>query len=385
MAWVFWIAVCVCLYVYGLYPLLVAALAKWRRSATQPLRPSAEPVSVVLVAHDEVGVIRARLENLLAQEPAGVVGEVVVVSDASSDGTDGVVAEISATDPRVRLIALPARSGKARGLNVGVTAARHEVVVFADARQAFTPDTVASLRARLAAPDVGAVSGELRFREPGQRPGVAASLGLYWRYETWIRRNEGEFDSVTGCPGAVYAIRRALFTPIPDGLLLDDVWVPIHVVMAGQRVVYEPNAVAWDDAQQRLDNEFRRKVRTLGGNLQLVLADPRVLAPGSNRLWWVLWSHKLGRLLVPFALVAALLSNLLLAGPWYRALLAAQALFYLLGVVGYARDKGLPLPRCRLCDTVRLFLSLNLAAVLGAVSVLSGRSQRLWVKTGPGG
>jgi cellulose synthase/poly-beta-1,6-N-acetylglucosamine synthase-like glycosyltransferase len=277
-------------------------------------------------------------------------------------------------------VTVPNRRGKAAGLNLGIVAARNSIIVFADVRQDFQPDTIRLLVSRFADPMVGAVSGELRFREHTTKGHVSESLGLYWRYETWLRRNEANFDSLIGCPGAVYAVRRQLITPVPDKLILDDVWIPIHVVMSGKRVTYENRAIAWDIAREALGDEFKRKVRTLAGNLQLVSADFLILSPIHNRLWWMFISHKLFRLVVPYALVTALAINVALTGPFYLGTLILQLMFYSLGLMGYLVQFGRGKTACKLCNAVKVFLGINAAAAVGLVVALAGQYNSLWTK-----
>ena len=375
----FWFCVGLVFYTYFLYPTLIAAL-RYPRSRADALGAPPGRVSIVVVAHNEDAQIRTRLENLLGQQPQELIGEIIVVSDGSNDGTCETVGKLAGQDSRIRLIALPDRSGKAAGLNVGIAAAKNSFIVFTDARQEFQSDTIKLLILRFADPAVGAVSGELKFREYTVKGYVSESLGLYWQYETWLRRNEASFDSLIGCSGAVYAARKELIKPLPDGLILDDVWIPIHIVMSGKRVVYEPQAIAWDVAREALGDEFKRKVRTLAGNLQLVSADPLILSPLHNRLWWMFISHKLCRLVVPYALVVAIAVNVSLTGPYYVGTLVLQIIFYFLGLVGYLVQWGWNKTSCKLCNAVRVFLGINVAAAVGLVVALTGRCNSLWTK-----
>lgn len=372
----FWLCVGVVLYTYFAYPLLIAALAMGRRRKQAKIALREGHVSVVLVVRNEASRVAARIRNLIEQQPAGIVGEIVVVSDGSDDATDEVVSGLALADPRIHLVRQSVPKGKAAGLNLGIGVARNDVLVFADARQTFQVDAVARLYARFADEEVGAVAGELRFLSAAGANDVAETVGLYWRYEVWIRSNEAQVDSVIGCPGSIYAARRELVRPLPEGLLLDDVWVPMHVVMQGKRVVYEKRAIAEDHPSDDLDREFGRKARTLGGSIQLVLAQPRLVSPVHNRLWWMFLSHKLMRLVVPYAMAGALISNLAMPGYGLGIVIAGQCLFYGLGLLGFLA--GGQSVFWRLCGAVKVFLSINAAAVLGSVYALTGRSHALW-------
>jgi cellulose synthase/poly-beta-1,6-N-acetylglucosamine synthase-like glycosyltransferase len=353
---IFWISALFVAYVYAGYPLLLrawAALARRRRErAGEPQKIPRPPVlrprprvSIVVAARNEAAALPGRIENLLSLEYPPDRREIIVVSDGSTDDTAAVLAAYS---PDVRGILLP-RVGKAVALNAGVRAARHELLVFADARQRFAPDALQRLVTRFADPAVGAVSGELVIDSEwdpaaAEASSVGEGVGLYWRYEKWIRRHESEVSSVVGATGAIYAVRRSLWRPLPPETILDDVLAPMRIVLAGHRVVFEPGALAFDVASPDAATERRRKVRTLAGNYQLVRLEPRLLWPRANPLFVQFLSHKLGRLLVPYALIALLVSNMTLAsaGPIYSLALIAQVTFYVLALHGAA--SALPAP-----------------------------------------
>jgi cellulose synthase/poly-beta-1,6-N-acetylglucosamine synthase-like glycosyltransferase len=338
MAAIFWASTLVIFYVYLGYPLLLAIRSA---SAARPVRraaPGADwlpSVSVVLAVHNEALRLPGRLTNLLEQDyPAPL--DIVVVSDGSTDDPRRAVETVAG---RVRLIEL-ARGGKAAALNAGVAAAHGEIVVFADARQRFAPDAVRQLVSSFADPAVGAASGELVLDSegtPSSAPStVADGVGLYWRYEKWLRRQESRLDSTLGATGAIYAIRRALWSPLPPETLLDDVLTPMRIVLGGRRAVFNERAQAFDCAAPDGAAEMRRKTRTLAGNYQILALEPRLIVPFVNRVWWQYVSHKLGRLVVPWALLGALASSAFLApGSWvYAVALILQLGFYGLAAMG---------------------------------------------------
>jgi cellulose synthase/poly-beta-1,6-N-acetylglucosamine synthase-like glycosyltransferase len=338
---VFWSAVALVAYVYVGYPLLVGAWAArrprpWRRSAS-----SLPTVSIVVAARNEAARLPGRIENLLALDYPRERLEIVVVSDGSTDRTDLVMASEAARrgrlDAQVRFVERPG-DGKAAALNTGVALARHEVLVFADARQRFARGAVRALVASFDDPAVGVVSGELVLDcEAGESASAAADgVGAYWRYEKWIRAREAAVGSMLGATGAIYAMRRAAWRALPHGTILDDVLAPMRAVCAGWRAVFEPDARAFDVTAPDTAAEHRRKTRTLAGNWQLLAMAPRLLVPGANPVWFQFVSHKVGRLLVPFALVAALASSAALApeSPLFQVAFGAQAVFYAFAAYG---------------------------------------------------
>jgi cellulose synthase/poly-beta-1,6-N-acetylglucosamine synthase-like glycosyltransferase len=330
----FWISVVVVAYVYAGYPLLLAAWA--RLAARVPRRPAGRPewpsISIVIAARNEGRRLPDRLRNLLTIAYPGP-REVIVVSDGSTDDTGQAVAAFGSA---VRLIELPA-GGKPLALNAGVASARGDIIVFADARQRFSSDALVHLLANFADPAVGAVTGELvldaELRAADST--VGDGVGLYWKYEKWLRRNESLVWSTLGATGAIYAMRRSLWRPLPADTLLDDVLAPMRAVLAGARVVFEERARAYDRASSDAPTESRRKVRTLAGNYQILAQEPRLLIPVVNPVWLQYLSHKIGRLLVPWALAGAFLASaaLMFDGWIYATAFAVQAVFY--GLAGY--------------------------------------------------
>jgi cellulose synthase/poly-beta-1,6-N-acetylglucosamine synthase-like glycosyltransferase len=289
----------------------------------------------LIAAHNEETAISRRLQELKAQiAAAGVPGEIIVVSDGSTDGTAALARSHGAAD--VHVVESEQRLGKAAALTTGCAEATGEILIFADARQTWAPDALRSLLQNFRDPAVGAVSGNLMLESS---PGVPACVGLYWRYEKWLRAQESRLHSLTGVTGAISAVRRELFRPIPHGTLLDDVYWPLQVTMQHRRVVFDEQAVAYDRLPERADHEFRRKVRTLCGNLQLLTLCPAAFLPWRNPVWFQLISHKLLRLATPWALLLLLVGGFALPGPDYRACLALQIAVYLLGFLSMQNDK----------------------------------------------
>jgi cellulose synthase/poly-beta-1,6-N-acetylglucosamine synthase-like glycosyltransferase len=334
----FWSSAIVIAYVYAGYPLLLAAWARLAARAPRKAQPGAvrawPAVSIIIAARNEAGRLPGRIANLLELTYPGP-REILVVSDGSTDAT---AASLAAFGDSVRLIDVPA-GGKPLALNAGVAASRGDVLVFADARQRFSPDTLVALIGNFADPQVGGVTGELVLdceADGGADSSIGEGVGLYWKYEKWLRRNESAVWSTLGATGAVYALRRSLWEPLPPATLLDDVLAPMRAVLAGHRIVFEPEARAFDRTSPDSAAESRRKTRTLAGNYQILGQEPRLLVPFVNPVWIQYVSHKVGRLLVPWALLGALFASAMLASSsWlYAVAFAAQAAFYGLAAIG---------------------------------------------------
>ena len=339
METLFWASALLVAYVYAGYPLL---LAVWSAVATRPVRKRSTTdsrnwpsVSVIVAAHNEAARLPRRVTNLLEQVYPHPL-EIIVVSDGSTDDPRTALAPF--VDDGVILLERP-RGGKPAALNAGVAAATGDVVVFADARQIFTHDSILHLVANFSDPDVGGVTGELILDAevtPAAVSTVGDGVGLYWRYEKWLRRHESRIRSTLGATGALYALRRELWAPLPAETLLDDVLAPMRVVLAKHRIVFEERAQAFDRVSSDGSLESRRKTRTLAGNYQILLMEPRLLIPFVNPVWVQYVSHKIGRLLIPWALLAAFIASAVLAtSHWiYFVALILQLVFYGLAVFG---------------------------------------------------
>jgi cellulose synthase/poly-beta-1,6-N-acetylglucosamine synthase-like glycosyltransferase len=358
-------------YTYAGYPLLVAALA---RLAPGDVRedPTWRPtVTACVPVHGDAPYVAAKLESLLALDYPEDRLDVLVYSDAASEATREAVRAIAARTGRVRLIEGAVRRGKPHALNRMAREARGEVLLLTDARQRVAPGSLLALVRVLADPRVGCASGELALEGD-------AGAGVYWRYESFIRRSEARFRGMVGVTGPLYAIRRADLDPIPEDIVLDDLWVPMRLCLAGRDVRLAEGAVAYDEAFED-DRELGRKIRTLAGNAQLFARMPALLSPLENPSWLETISHKVMRLACPFALgalaagsVASLLDGALPLGDRRvaAALVAAQALFY--GAAALGARAG------RAGRVARTFVVLHAAAVAGLARELGGGQRVTW-------
>ena len=381
----FWCSVGLIAYVYVGYPALLgvwAALVRTPRvDELADDRPDAAlpGVSVIIAARNEARRLPARIDNLLAADYPQDRLQIVVASDGSTDHTLEALAPYMS---RIEVVMLPPR-GKAAALNAAVSRARYPILVFADARQRFAPDAIRRLVRHFSRLSVGAVSGELILDceradlkvgpyigpeadlkvgpytgpeadlkigpctgpEAGHQAGssstIADGVGAYWKYEKWLRRHEAIVGSTLGVTGAIYAMRRTLWEPLPDDTILDDVLGPMRIALRRYRVSFDHTAHAYDETARDAAVETRRKVRTLAGNFQLLALEPRLLLPIVNPVWFQFVSHKLGRLLVPYALGAALVSSVWLApSSWiYATAAAGQVMFYGLAAYGAVLER----------------------------------------------
>jgi len=379
MILLFWAAAAVIVYAYVGYPLWIYLQSRirpigWKRSEIT------SSVSVILAVHNGAKLLRQKIEHLLnLSYPAGPI-EIIVVSDGSDDGTNQILAEF--TDPRLLSIICPEHGGKAIALNHGMRRATGDILVFVDIRPKLEEDALRRLITNFADPQVGCVAGELCLRTGDHDGSTKAVSNLYWRYEQGIRKCESLVDSPVGVYGGFYAVRRELATTIPEGLILDDMYQPLSIVRQGFRSVIDDRARVWDVWPKTSRAEFRRKVRTLAGNYQLVTKANWLLGR-ANRLRFQLISHKLVRLSVPFLLLLLLATSYgLRATQPYAMLMLGQLLFYAVAALGLVLD--LPVLR-RITGPASAFLLLNAAAALALVMFLLRPNSLLglWVKPEP--
>ena len=379
MKWVFWGAAAVIAYTYVGYAGWLRLRVLWR---SHPVMrgPNAPPLSIVMVVRNEERVLEEKLRNLLALDYPADRCQVIVVSDGSTDRSEEILRS-HGRDPRLQVVLNQLSRGKACGLNDALELASGEIVVFTDARQRVEPGALRLLAENFADPEVGCASGELMLGDAAGGESTQG-IGIYWRIEKQVRELESATGSTVGATGALYAVRRELLTAVPPETILDDVYLPMQVVRQGKRVIFDGRARAWDVANLGAGREFSRKVRTLSGNYQLLRLAPWLLS-GRNPIRFEFVSHKLMRLMVPFALAALLATSVAMNGPFHRAVLILQLMFYALsglalgGLVKGGLVKGGIL--ARVADAAGTFVLLNGAAVVALANFVTGR-RAVWTR-----
>ncbi|HEY4901463.1 MAG TPA: glycosyltransferase family 2 protein [Terriglobales bacterium] len=366
------IAATISLYILLGYPLL---LANWKHFGP-PIRKDLNvrtTVTVVLAVYNGQEFIAKKLDNLLGLDYPPDLLDVVVVSDGSTDATDGIVE--SYAHRNVRLVRVP-HAGKAAALNAAISHATGELLFFVDVRQMLDPQALRHLVANFADPSVGAVTGELRFVHSDD-VGVAADIDVYWKYEIWVRQRHSRIDSIFSTTGCIYAMRRSLAQPIPADTLVDDGIIPLQAFFRGYRVVIDTEALAFDYGVIS-GGEFRRKLRTLAGVWQIWGRQPQLFT-SANRMRMHFLPHKFGRVVLPWLVLIGLISAFLLpSGPVRSTLLAlALAVLALATIDPVLPEKSIPR---RISSPARSFVVLNAAALL-SVMVFFVTPERLWKPT----
>lgn len=373
--YLFWGSIALIVYTYILFPLItvIRGALRPRFYHTLSIAPS---VSMIIAAYNEAESIRAKLENVLELVYPSDSLEVLVASDGSTDGTNEIVQEFA--EQGVRLLALP-RQGKAGALNAAVAVARGEILVFSDANSMYAADAIQELVRPFADHRVGGVAGNQCYLKEEDDDSGNAGEHSYWNFDRLMKEYQSRSGNAISATGAIYAIRRSLFERVPGGVT-DDFTISTGVIEAGYRLVFAPDARAFEPATESSSREFGRKVRIITRGLRAVLVRYRLLNPFQYGFYsFQLFSHKVLRRLVVFPLLIMLLANplLLLNGLFYQATLAAQLLFYGMAALGfYAKNERIK--RHKLFSIPTFFCMVNAAAFMATVNVVRGHKIERW-------
>ncbi len=371
---IFWAALFLVVYTYLIYPVLLWLLAAGRKMPEYAPLSEWPEASLIIAAHNEEAVLRAKLGNALAMDYPAEQLDIIVVSDASTDGTDRIAAEFAACG--VRLHRQEVRSGKTAAQNAGVRLARGQFVAFSDANSMYAPSALKRLLAPFADERIGCVCGELQYANPDEQ-GAGKGEGLYWRYEQFLKRRESLLCSTLGANGAIYALRRELFVEL-GGDIISDFVAPLHAWRCGFRIAYEPTAIATEYSSGRFGAECRRRGRIVSRSLYGLWTEAGVLNPLAHFFFaFQMFSHKLLRWLVPVWLLVVLAVNIPLAvGEPYGLLLALQVAFYSLAGLGLLLPERLG--GYWLFYVPAYFTATNWGTLLGLLSFLRGHRPRVW-------
>jgi cellulose synthase/poly-beta-1,6-N-acetylglucosamine synthase-like glycosyltransferase len=382
LATVLWTSLGLVAYAYVGYPLLVYLLSRivGRRDRSPSTREQSRPtVSLLIAAHNEEKWIARRIANALAQDYPADRLQIVVASDGSSDRTCSIVRELAARHPgRITLYEFHERRGKASVLNAVMPLLKSDLVVLSDANTFFDPPAVGHLAAWFSDADVVSVCGKLHLTDPETGNNVDS---LYWQYENLLKESEARLGALLGANGAVYAIRRSAYVPIPGDTIIDDFLIPLLMKLRTHgKLVYDARAVAREETPPNVSDEFRRRARIGAGGFQCLARLWPLALPSAGWTSLAFVSHKVLRWFAPLFLVLAVVANvLLLPERIYLALLAAQLAFYLTAAIGNLVPGSNA--AARLLRLTTLFTSMNAALALGFWRWLAGTQGGVWQRT----
>jgi cellulose synthase/poly-beta-1,6-N-acetylglucosamine synthase-like glycosyltransferase len=334
-------------------------------------------LSIIISAKNEEKIIVERIINLTEQSYDLSLVEIIVVSDGSTDATENLVQEIIENEKiktEIKLISLDESRGKPNALNTAVNSSQGEILVFTDCRQKFEKDVLVNLVNYFIEPSIGAVSGELIFLE-SKDSSIQKQMGIYWKYEKYIRQMESKIGSTIGVTGAIYAMRKSLYDPLNQYTLIDDVVIPLAVLAKGYKVIFSRFAIAYDHVSINEKQEWNRKVRTLAGNWQLLNNKISKILNLKFRHICMVFSHKLSRIFAPFFLILIFVLSFLLEGVTYNILFILQVLIYFLVFISHFVPV---LKKFKLVNLAYFFTLLNIAAIAGLVFWLTGKTKNVW-------
>jgi cellulose synthase/poly-beta-1,6-N-acetylglucosamine synthase-like glycosyltransferase len=370
----FWAATAGLVYSYAVFPALVLLRGAIRRRPhiEKDVTPS---VTVVIAAYNEAGRIERKLRSVLAQDYAGRL-TIIVASDGSDDGTVAIVAGLD--QPDVRVLDLP-RSGKAAAIGAAVAEADGDILVLSDANSIFAPESIRLLVRPFADPEVGGVAGNQVYVRGDDVDAIAVGERSYWDFDRAMKLAQSRAGNVIAGTGALYAIRRDLFRPIPPGVN-DDFFLSLAVIDSGYRLVFQPGAVAYEPVSPSATVEYSRRVRIMTRGLRCVAAVPRVLDPRRTGFYALqVFSHKvLMRVMaVPLAVVALTSLRLYPRGLVYRIAAWAQLAFYGLAAAGVGLGRR-GVGHHPLLALPAYFCMVQAASLHATWNLLRGRSYDRW-------
>lgn len=384
----FWVSVGAILYAYLGYPLLIAVLARLFPRKDRYATPTPPPVTLLIAAYNEDLVIEGKIRNSLASDYPREKLQVLVVTDGSSDSTPELVRGFARDG--VKLLHDPKRGGKMAAINRALPQADGEIIVFSDANNHYRPDAISKLVAPFNDPSIGAVSGAKMIE--GQDANLGASEGLYWKYESFIKKQESRLGSCTSASGEILAIRKSAYRKPPDNVINDDFYIAMQILRQGYRFVYAPEAISYERVSPSARDEVIRRARINAGRYQAIAMARQVVPFNRPVLVWQIISHKFLRPLVPFFMIGAAVANLLavafppragslpaLAMPYSVILLALQIIFYGLAWIGTkSAGQGKQGKLMKLLYLPTFLTNSNLAALQGLVKFLRGGDFHIW-------
>lgn len=384
MANLFWLCIGTILYVYAGYPALLTLLA--RLSPPKPVGYTSQlpTVTLLIAAYNEAAVIAQKLENSLALNYPSERLQILVTADGSKDDTPAIVNQFS--ERGVELCYEPQRRGKMAAINRAIPYVRGQIVIFSDANNLYDGDALQHLVAPFADPHVGAVSGaKVILKGDGA---LGNSEGLYWKYESYIKKQETHLGSCTGVAGEIFAIRRELFEAPPDQIINDDFYMAMRLIRCGHRVVYAPQARSYERVSLTAQDEVARRARIVAGRYQAMSLAGELLPWQQPFITWQIISHKYSRPLLPLAMIGALLANMWvvvrpdkgqslrrLATPFNWLALIGQLIFYGAAWLGGRQKNG---KIGKLLYIPYFLVNSNMAALIGLYRFFTGKQTTLW-------
>ncbi len=383
----FWTSLLILVYTYVGYGILIFILNQIKEVfRPRPLgsrrkQPDSKLpyVSLIVAAYNEEEFIREKIENTLSLDYPADKLEILFVTDGSSDETPQIICEYQG----VKVLHKAARKGKVAAMNRAALAAENPILIFSDANTILNPRAIREIVKHYEYEKVGAVAGEKKILQKSSENASGAGEGLYWKYESFLKRMDSEFNTVVGAAGELFSIRAELYEPVSSDVLLDDFYITLKTAQKGYVVRYEPQAYAQETSSASVKEEMKRKVRICAGGMQAIVHFASLLNPFTyGWLSFQYISHRVLRwTLAPLVLPLILLCNVLLAlsaEPFYAALLFLQLAFYTAGGLGWVLENRQV--KIKAFFIPFYFLMMNVSVYRGFFRYLKGNQTVLWEK-----
>lgn len=366
-------------YNYIIYPAVIIVLSKIitdNHSMPETDLTAHPHVSFIIAAYNEEAVIKNKLENTLRLNYPVDKLEIIVVSDGSNDSTSDIV--LSFKDKGVIGLHDPVRAGKSSALNRAISISSGEILVFSDANNDFSQDAIINLVKHFSDNKIGAVTGAKHIYESDSRE-ASVGDGLYWRYESMIKRAESSLGSITAADGEIVSVRKKLFKPIESFLINDDAAITFDIIKSGHRMIYEPQAKSYEQASKDLIDDMNVKIRMTAGGFQTLSHERKYLFPPRTWFAFGFLSHKMLRWITPHLMLLTLLVSILLSGNGlYLLFLALQVVFYMLSLYGWLIRKT---NKIKTWSYVPMYFTvMNIALFSGFVKYISNDYAVNWKK-----
>lgn len=368
----------VIVYSYLGYPVLLYIFSFWRKRKHGFNQDDEPAVSMIIAAYNEEKVIASKVQNTLALDYPSSKLQIIVAAYGSTDAT----ATLAASFDHVLVLHEKERKGKAAAINEAIKHAIHPIVVLTDANTALSTQTLKQLIAPFADEQTGAVAGEKKVIST---EGAAVSgEGLYWQYESWLKKQETKFYTVVGAAGELFALRKELFVPVPEQTITDDFFISINVNLKHKKVQYAPHAVSTETASASLADEWKRKVRIAAGGIQSLSFLGKALNPFLYPLLaFQFFSHRLLRwVFCAPAFILLFASNCMLvlnrAAPVFLWLLFLQVVFYVFAFIGWQLARN---HRSFFLFNIPFYIVfMHTAMLVGIIRYANGQQSVLWGK-----
>ena len=365
----FWISFLLLIYAFCGYPSLIRLMAALTGKKSRSSDDHTPEVSILLSVYNEEKVILAKIENFFQLDYPAELIELIVISDGCTDKTETIVTSFDSS--RIRLFIQDQRGGKTLALNRGAIEAMGEILIFTDANSMFAPDAVHKLVRHFSDPAVGLVSGRSVYLDSQTR--VEQSGDAYRRYEDYLKEQESKTVSIVGADGAIYAMRKQLYTPLPPEHINDFIH-PMQVAAKGFRALYEPVAVCREVLDSDPSGELNRQTRIMAQSWLIVFVQTKnLLKARCYALLWAVFSHKILRWLTLPLMVILLVSNVLILknSMIFQMFFALQVAFYIAAAFGWNKAQGL-------LRIPTMFILLHTAAIFGLIRLATGKVYTTW-------